>query len=103
MSGSGSGEATTRDGRTPRSASVRSMARRAGEELSAMTGRPAEGVVSVKRSGEGWTFGVEVVEMHRIPETTDVLAVYDVEMNRAGELLGYRRRTRYVRCRTGDG
>ena len=97
------GHGGTGDRRTPRPASVRSVARRAGEQLAAMTGKPTEGVVSVRRADGGWTVGVEVVEMRRIPETTDVLAVYEVEMSRAGELQGYRRSARYVRCRAGDG
>jgi hypothetical protein len=40
---------------------------------------------------------VEVVEVHRIPNTTDVLALYEVQADERGSLLGYRRVKRYAR------
>jgi hypothetical protein len=42
---------------------------------------------------------VEVVESHRIPETTDIMAVYEVDVDNDGAVTGYRRRDRYVRGR----
>ena len=38
-----------------------------------------------------------MLELRRIPNTTDVLASYDVEVDSDGELQGYRRVHRYVR------
>jgi hypothetical protein len=40
---------------------------------------------------------LEVLEVRRIPETTDVLAKYEVETDDQGSLTGYRRAGRYTR------
>jgi gas vesicle protein GvpO len=45
--------------------------------------------------------GVEVVETQRIPNTMDILAVYETDLDESGELLSYRRVDRYPRGR-GD-
>ena len=78
------------------------LARRAASELTELLGRPAEGVVSLERSEDGWRVGVEVVEVHRVPDTADVIAEYQVDVDRQGHLVGYRRLRRYPRGRTGD-
>jgi hypothetical protein len=56
----------------------------------------------VQRSDEGWQVGVEVVESHRIPDTTDIMAVYEADLDTAGELVGYRRVERYARGRGNE-
>jgi hypothetical protein len=74
-----------------------SVAERASHHLVRLTGRQAEGVVGLQRSEDGWTVEIEVIEVRRIPDTTDVLALYEIEVDGQGELLGYRRVKRYVR------
>ena len=70
-------------------------------ELGAMTGRAVEGVTSLGRSDDGWEVEVEVVESRRIPETTDLMALYEVQVDGDGELVSYRRVRRYSRGQTG--
>ena len=41
--------------------------------------------------------GLEVVEVRRIPNTTDVLALYEIDADDKGNLQGYRRIRRYAR------
>lgn len=72
-------------------------ARRATEGLQALLSRPVEGVVEVNREDDGWLVAVEVLELARVPNTNDVLGVYEVELDPYGGLQGYRRRNRYVR------
>ena len=74
-------------------------ARRAAEEIVALTRREPEGIVSVERDpdGDGWRIGVEVVETRRIPDSADILALYEVRVDRHGELAGFRRVGRYGR------
>ena len=62
-----------------------------------MTGRQPEGVTSVARTDDGWTVDVEVVETQRIPDSADVLAVYQAELDEEAELMSYRRIRRYMR------
>jgi gas vesicle protein GvpO len=72
-------------------------ARAAARVVADFTGRRPEGVISVERHDGEWQVGVEVVETHRIPDTTDVLAVYEVRLDGDGRLTSYRRTRRYAR------
>jgi hypothetical protein len=69
----------------------------AAQELAELTGKGVEGVTGLERTDDGWTVEVEVVEVRRIPDTTDVLALYEVTADARGALLGYRRLRRYAR------
>jgi hypothetical protein len=57
----------------------------------------------VERNDDGWEVGVEVVETHRIPDTADILAVYQLHLDEDGELVSYRRTKRYSRGQTFGG
>src|SRR5215212_10022214 len=59
-------------------------ARRAGESLQALIGRRVEGVVEVSREDDGWLVAVEVLELERVPNTNDLLGVYEVELDPYG-------------------
>ena len=72
-------------------------ARRAAQQVADFTGRSPECVVSIDRADGGWQVGVEVVETRRIPDTQDVLAIYEVRVDRRGDLLSYKRARRYAR------
>lgn len=67
------------------------------EQVVVLTGREAEGVVSLAPADEGWVVGVEVVEDRRIPSSTDVLALYEAELDTNGDLVGVTRKRRYGR------
>ncbi|TDU80362.1 MULTISPECIES: gas vesicle protein GvpO [unclassified Streptomyces] len=73
-------------------------------QLSELLRLPVESVSSCERAEDGaWQLSVEVLELSRIPDTTSLLASYDVELDPAGELLGYRRTRRYERGRADRG
>jgi hypothetical protein len=80
--------------RKPAGASVATEAARQFAELSA---KQVEGVIGLRRTDEGWIVELDVLELRRVPETTDVLATYEVSVGPSGELEGYRRTHRYVR------
>lgn len=88
--------------RSPRSAAARA-ARRAVEQLGELTGRRLESVVGIRSEQDTFTVVIEAVEDPRVPSTADVMAEYEVELDKDGELLGYRRRSRYVRGSTDEG
>ena len=46
---------------------------------------------------KGWTVTAQVVELSRIPRSTDVLGAYEVTLDDQGELVGARRQRRYYR------
>ncbi|MGH3453376.1 MAG: gas vesicle protein GvpO [Nocardioidaceae bacterium] len=68
--------------------------------LAEMVGCPAEGVTGLRRNDDGWVVVVEVVEVERVPETSDVMATYEVEVDKNGEITGFERRNRYLRAQT---
>ena len=78
------------------------VAAQAASELVELTGKGVEGVTGLERTDDGWTVQVEVVEVRRIPDTTDVLALYEVTTDNQGALLGYRRIRRYARGVPGN-
>jgi hypothetical protein len=78
------------------------VAAQAAGELLELTGKGVEGVTGLERTDDGWTIQVEVVEVRRIPDTTDVLALYEVSTDKQGSLLGYRRLRRYARGVPGN-
>lgn len=78
------------------------LAAEAARQLQQLTGQEVEGITGLHRGDDGWTVEVDVLELRRVPTTTDVLATYEVEVDEDGELMGYRRRHRYVRGEVGD-
>jgi hypothetical protein len=91
----------SKDGRKPPPSPAK-LARRACNDLAELIGREVEGVVSLQRTDDGWSVGVEVLETARIPDTADVLAEYEVNADRRGRLVGYQRVRRYTRGSTRD-
>ncbi|MCA1221918.1 gas vesicle protein GvpO [Streptomyces sp. 8L] len=73
--------------------------RRAAEQLSGLLGSEPDSVSAIKKTDDGWTAAVEVVEIERIPDTSSVMASYRVDLDGEGELTGYERVQRYPRGR----
>lgn len=86
----------SRDRLTPREA-IRSAV----HQLAELGGREVDGVSGFEGFDGGWRVLVEVVEVARVPPTTDVLGAYEVTINNQGELVGYERIRRFVRGQAG--
>ncbi|MFD9220555.1 gas vesicle protein [Streptomyces sp. NPDC060064] len=67
------------------------------QRLEGLISHPVEGVSAVRRTDDGWCVVVDVLEVARIPDTTSLLASYEVQLDQGGELLEYRRVRRYRR------
>lgn len=87
---------------SPRKRTGPVLAAQAARQLVELTGRDVEGVTSLARSDDGWRVEVEVLEVRRIPDTTDVLATYELTLDEDGDIEGYRRLHRYVRGTPGE-
>jgi hypothetical protein len=83
--------------RPAKAGELREIAEQARQLLAELRGVDAEAVSGLTRSAEGWVVTLEVVELRRIPESTDVLATYEVELDERGRLLRYQRCGRYHR------
>jgi hypothetical protein len=62
-----------------------------------LTGYQPEAVTGLEWDGELWRVKVDALEMSRIPNTTDVLGEYEIQLDDQGTLRGYRRTRRFVR------
>ena len=82
--------------------SAREAANRAVEELTELLDVTPFGVVGLERLGSTWQVLVEVVELERVPETTNIIGEYSVDLDDDGEVVGYRRTRRYVRGRAEE-
>jgi hypothetical protein len=83
--------------------SARDAVLSAREEFPSLLGRPVESVLGVLRDDDdGWQVMVQVVELARIPHSTDVLGAYVVNVDEDGELTGYQRRRRYIRSQADE-
>jgi hypothetical protein len=89
-------------GRNGQIRSATAAAKLAIQEIAALTGRVPDNIVSIERRDDGWCVAVELVETHRIPDTADILAIYETELGSHGELLSYRRTRRYLRGRVQE-
>lgn len=77
------------------------LARTAVRTLAQLTGRQPESVLGLTKHEDGWQILVEVVELQRVPNSTDLLGCYAVSLDQDGEVVGYERRRRYQRGSTG--
>lgn len=84
------------DGARPR-AGIRTVIAEARDQLEELLGRPTDAVISVERSEDGWRLCIEVVELERIPASTSILGIYEVQVDGDGNLLEYARTGRYHR------
>lgn len=90
-------EPTADGAEQPRKLRAARAAALAASQLRELTGRDPEAVVGMSRTDDGWRVEIEALELRRIPETTDVLACYAVELDGDGDLVSCNRLRRYVR------
>ena len=74
------------------------IVQKARTQLAALTGLGVGSTVSSRKDDTGWVVRVEVVEKRSLPDSQDILAMYEVTLDEAGGMLnfariGMRRRT----------
>jgi hypothetical protein len=82
---------------------VRKVASRAREQLEDLLGKPVDSVSGLERTHDGWVVVLEVVELQRIPESTDVLASYELELDGDLNFRRYQQAGRYTRSQSRRG
>jgi hypothetical protein len=80
------------------------LARAAMTAVQELTGYGSQAATALEWDGESdtWRVTVEVVELERVPNTTDVIGAYEVRLDSQGALHGYRRLRRFTRAETRE-
>ena len=76
------------------------IAQIAKETLAELTGLTPDTVSGMTKDEEGWHVNVDLIQLKRIPEGTDVVAVYETVMDDEGEMIRYERVRAYQRSQT---
>src|SRR5207248_6016574 len=66
---------------------VAAMVKRARTQITDLLGKEPESISGVEQANGSWSVNVEVVEIHRIPDTTDILSSYEVVLDDDGNLV----------------
>ena len=64
-----------------------------------LTGYEPEAVTGLEWDGDLWQVRVDVLELARVPNSTDVIGEYLVSLDEEGTLRGYKRVSRFQRGR----
>jgi hypothetical protein len=75
---------------------------RARKHVSDLLEKEVESVSGISRENGSWAVTVEVVEVHRVPDSTDVLSSYEVVLDDDRNLVSVERRGRYRRSQVEE-
>lgn len=72
-------------------ASIVELIETARQQLRAFTGLELASTVSARKDKEGWRVRVEVVEKRSIPDSQDILAMYELAVDEDGNVQNFTR------------
>jgi hypothetical protein len=81
---------------------VREAIAKVKKDLAAITNLELNGMVGVSKEGDEWKITIELIERKSIPDTSDILGVYEVRLDDAGEITGFSRVRLRRRGETGE-
>jgi Gas vesicle synthesis protein GvpO len=81
---------------------AREVVAEARRELKELLGTEPERVSAFQRSDHGWTVMLEVVDLRRVPDSTDVLSSYEVILDDDRNLVSVAQKRRYRRSQVDE-
>jgi hypothetical protein len=66
--------------------------KKAQEEFARLSKIRVDGIIGLAKTDEGWVVSLEGLERRAIPDTMDVLGLYEVRLDNEGNLLGFDRK-----------
>lgn len=66
--------------------------KKAQEDYARVSKTQVDGVTGLSKTEEGWVVSLEALERKAIPDTMDVLGLYEVRVDNEGNLLGFERK-----------
>jgi hypothetical protein len=73
------------------------VAERARQQLAEVTGFKPVAVVGSYKDAKGWHITVDLLEMARLPESTDILGTYEVSLDEEGNMLKFEKKRARLR------
>ena len=67
------------------------LTRRAQEGFTNLSNLPVNAVIGLDKREDVWVVTLEAVERKAIPDSMDVLGIYEIRMDSKGTLLGFER------------
>ena len=75
---------------------------KAREEFISLGKKSADGITGLSKTKEGWSILMEALERKAIPDTMDVLGLYELRLDDEGNLLGLDRKKLLKRGETHE-
>lgn len=75
---------------------------RAQQEFIRLGKKSADGVAGLSRTEKGWAVLLEAIERKAIPDTMDILGLYEMHLDNEGNLLGLDRKKLRKRGETNE-
>ena len=66
--------------------------KKAQEDFARLSKIPVDGVIGLSKTDKGWVVSLEALERRAIPDTMDVLGLYEVRLDNEGNLLSFDRK-----------
>ena len=57
-----------------------------------LTNLPIDGIIGISKNEEGWVVTLEALERRGIPDTMDIVGIYEVHLDNNGGLLSFERK-----------
>ena len=64
---------------------------KAKESLPMLTNREFNGVIGISKEGNEWKITLELIERKSIPDSSDILGIYEMKLDEGGEVLAFNR------------
>ncbi len=68
------------------------IVKKAQGEFATLSKLPINAVIGLSKKDEGWVVSLEALERKAIPDTMDVLGLYEIRLDGEGNLLGFERK-----------
>jgi hypothetical protein len=73
------------------------VAQRAKRQLAEVTGFKPVAAVGSYRDAKGWHMSVDMLEMARVPDSTDLLGTYEVDLDEDGNMVKFEKKRAHLR------
>ncbi len=78
------------------------VVRIAQEQFSQLSNTRFDGVIGCSKTEEGWLVSLEAVHKKAIPDSMDILGLFQIRLDCEGNVLGFDRKSLRRRCDVGE-